>query len=243
MTAIILAGAKKSLSSELYPDTPIPLIPVADQPFLYWLTQWIKSQGYRHIIFSAGIHTDKVSAWVADQSATSSDVLFDVIGEERPLGTAGAALKAAKRFPAKHYLIVNGDSLVLNDMQGPLQSLQSEPELDGVILAVRMPNAGRFGQIVADQNNQLIAFNEKQPGEGLINAGVYLLKQSLLDTLEDNKELSLEYDCFPTWLKEGKRIKVEVTDVPFIDVDTPESLSKAEDLIAPYREQLENIAC
>jgi D-glycero-alpha-D-manno-heptose 1-phosphate guanylyltransferase len=38
---------------------------------------------------------------------------------------------------------------------------------------------------------------------------------------------SLEQDCFPKWLRQGKRIAVLRNHAPFIDIGTPESLAEA----------------
>lgn len=238
MTAIVLAGGKQT-SSESYPDLPVSLTPVASQPFLYWLTQWIKAQGFKQIVFSAGSDAEQLSAWVSHQASSDGDACFDVVEEARPLGTGGAMLLAAKRFPADYFLVVNGDSLLLTELEPHLKKLKQNDKLDGIIIGTNIDNAGRFGNLITDPNNVLVDFKEKQPGNGLINAGVYLFKKSLLDTLKTDKELSLERDCFPRWLAEGKRFEVIQSTGPFIDIGTPESLNKARDLIRPFTSTLE----
>ena len=77
-----------------------------------------------------------------------------------------------------------------------------------------------------------------QAGKGLINAGVYLLRNNLFDDIIADKELSLEYDCFPTWLQERKRFEVTDDAAPFIDIGTPESLKRANELIENYQSLL-----
>lgn len=239
MTAIVLAGGKQT--SESYPDLPIPLIPVASQPFLFWLTQWIKGQGFKQVVFSAGSEAEKLSAWVSHQASTDAEACYDVIEEARPLGTGGAMLHAAKRFPADLFLVVNGDSLLLTELAPYIEKLKTSDDLDGVIVGTSLDNAGRFGNLTANQDNILTDFKEKHPGNGLINAGVYLFKQSLLENLKKDKELSLERDCFPKWLREGKRFEVVTSQGPFIDIGTPEALNKAQDLIVPFTKELEAV--
>ena len=238
MTAIVLAGGKKSLLNELYPDLPPALVPLAEKPFLYWLTQWIKQQAFNQIVYGAGIHFDTISAWANQQALLDADYCFDVFGETRPLGTAGATLQAAKRFPSEVFLVVNGDSLVLTDITPYLEKLKETPELDGMLIGANLNNAGRFGSLLVNEQGILEAFKEKQPSKALCNTGVYLLKQPLLEKLPSDKELSLEYDCFPKWIEQGKRFEVIPFDGPFIDIGSPESLSKVRETMVPFLKTL-----
>lgn len=239
MTAIVLAGGKIQ-ASEAFPDLPIPLTPVASQPFLFWLTQWVKRQGFKQVVYCANRDSEQLAAWVSHQASQDADAIYDLIAESRPLGTGGAMLHAAKRFPADLFLVVNGDSLMLSDLESSIDKLKADETLDGILVGTNLENAGRFGNLIIDKNHLLSAFREKQPqpGKGIINAGIYLFKQSLFANLSTEKTLSLERDCFPQWLSQGKRFEVVTHQGPFIDISTTESLQKAEKLIAPYCDKL-----
>lgn len=227
MVAIVLVGGKHLLN---------PLIPVAKNPFLYWLTLWLKSQGVSHIVYSASHqHADKITAFTQHLANALPSLCFDVITEARPLGTGGGAALCAQRFPSDYALIVNGDSILLSDIRPALQKLQQNPALDGIIFGTSLTNAGRFGTLEIDENQQLRAFKEKRPGKGSVNAGVYLLKNELLSFVNPDKESSLEYDCFPQWLNMGKSIAVIDDHAPFIDIGTPETLKRAHELVEEYQ--------
>jgi NDP-sugar pyrophosphorylase family protein len=227
MVAIVLVGGKHLLN---------PLVPVAKEPFLYWLTLWLKSQDVTHIVYSASHqHADKLTAFTQHLANSQPMLCLDVITEARPLGTGGGAALCAQRFPSDYTLIVNGDSILLCDIRSAFQKLQQNPALDGIIFGANLTNAGRFGTLEVDENHLLQAFREKQPGKGAINAGVYLLKNELLTNVNPDKESSLEYDCFPQWLKQGKSIAVIDDHAPFIDIGTPETLKRAHELVEEYQ--------
>ncbi len=235
MIAIILVGGKESLISELHPDLPAPLIPVAGEPFLFWLIHWLKTQGCTHIVFSAGHHAEKISAFAQQMASIERKLCLDVVVESRPLGTAGAAAFCAKRYPSTPTFIVNGDSILLTNVRYAISRLKKQASPDGIIFGTHLNNAGRFDALEVDADNRLISFKEKQPGNGLINAGIYLLRNELLDEVSIEKESSLEVDYFPRWLEQKKHIEViEVKDT-FIDIDTPNSLILAEKLIRKYQ--------
>jgi D-glycero-alpha-D-manno-heptose 1-phosphate guanylyltransferase len=232
MAAIVLAGGKHSLISEFYADLPTCLIHVAGKPFIHWLNQWLKLQGFTHIIYSISHKDEKIDAWIEQASEQEPNLCLDTIRETRPLGTGGATLKCAKRFPNELSLIVNSDSLMLIDLKPALKQLHADPNLDGIIVGTHMENAGRFANLEIDDMGRLLCFKAKQAGKGLVNAGIYLLKKSLIDNTEMVKEeLSLEYDSFPNWLAQGKRIQVITSQQPFIDIGTPCALNRAHALI------------
>lgn len=227
MVAIVLVGGKHLLN---------PLIPVAKQPFLYWLTLWLKSQGLSHIVYSASSQqAPKIEAFAQYLMSTMPSLCLDVVTEARPLGTGGAAALCAQRFPSNYTLIVNGDSILLSDIRPAFKKLQQDPTLDGIIFGATIANAGRFGTLEVDVHQQLSAFKEKQPGKGSINAGVYLLKNELLQDVNPDKESSLECDCFPTWLTMGKLFAVMDNHAPFIDIGTPETLKKAHEMVIQHQ--------
>ncbi|MGD9591908.1 MAG: sugar phosphate nucleotidyltransferase [Candidatus Berkiella sp.] len=230
MVAIVLVGGKRSINNE-YPDLPDSLIPVAGEAFLYWVTQWLKTIGFNHIIYSAGHFAERVNAWVHHLSSQEPSLMLDVVTENRPLGTAGATALCANRFPSTYTFVVNGNSILLEDIKPIIERFKSSSNLDALILGANISNAGRFGRLETDKNQRLVAFKEKHPGSGLINAGVYLMRNDLLSTIIPEKETSLENECFPSWLNDGKHIEVIDSNAPFIDIGTPESLKRAQELV------------
>ncbi len=235
MVAIVLVGGKRSLIND-YPYLPDPLIPVAGEAFLYWVTQWLKTLGFNHIVYSAGHHAEKVTAWAQHLASQDHSLCLDVVSEVRPLGTAGATALCANRFPSSYTFVVNGNSILLADLKPVIQQFKSTKELDAIILGTSVNNAGRFGKLEIDDNQRLISFKEKHPGNGLINAGVYLLRNDLLSSIITNKETSFENECFPNWVNEGKHIAVVDSKATFIDIGTPESLKRAQELIVEYQD-------
>lgn len=217
MTAIILVGGKDDA----------PFMQTANEPFLFWLTQWLKKHQFNQIVYSAAHNSEKIQTCVNDIANREPKLCLDVVTENTPLGTGGAAALSAQRHPANTVLITNGDSLLLEDLQQGIAILKSDPQIDGILFATTLPNAGRFGRL-ALENNQLVEFKEKEAGSGPINAGIYLLRSKLLREIASEKNVSLERDCFPAWLKQGKHFHVIVSKAPFLDLGSQDGLKQAE---------------
>jgi D-glycero-alpha-D-manno-heptose 1-phosphate guanylyltransferase len=236
VTAIVLAGGRGTRLASLHPNIPKPLVPVAGEPFLYWLTGWLAGQGLRDFVFSVGYLGEQIERWLARQNPQPGYRLI-CRREESELGTGGAVLHCLD-LCADTILIVNGDTLVLADIAQLMTSVAAG-QRDGAILGVRVADASRYGSLEIDDHGMLGAFAEKRPGEGIVNAGVLLLKKSALDGFARGEKLSLENDILPDLLRNKQKIAVHVAeDAPFLDIGTPESAAQADDFIARNRASL-----
>ena len=242
MSAIILVGGEGRRITTVAPGRPKPLIEVAGQPFLHWVTRWVEAQGEHEIVLAACHMADQIQAWAAAEGQARPACKFSVALEPSPLGTGGGLVHAASRHPDNYYICLNGDSATFVSLKPALDWLKSDPGLDGVIIAKQLNNASHFGALDIGPAGQLRGFHEKQPGagRGWINAGIYLLRAKLL-ALEP-KPMSIEFDCFPRWLADGARIGVLASHADFLDIGTPETLAKACAFIEANRALLDDPA-
>lgn len=236
MSAIILVGGEGRRLSAVAPGRPKPLVEVAGQPFLHWVTRWAEAQGEQHMVLAACHMADQVQAWAMAEGAARPDCKFSVTVEPGLLGTGGGLVYAASQHPDDHYLCLNGDSATFVSLKPAQEWLKSDPGLDGVIIAKHLDDAGRFGSLDIGPDGLLKGFREKQPGAGWINAGIYLLRGKLLAM--EPKAMSIEFDCFPRWLAEGARIGVLAATADFLDIGTPETLAQASRFIEANRAAL-----
>ena len=223
-TAVILAGGLGTRIRHLLGDRPKPLAVVAGRPFLEWLIRFLAKQGFTDIIVSAGYHAEMVAAFCAQLGLENVNVRCVI--EETPLGTAGGFLNAIENDRNANWLVCNGDSLVCADLRRFSRILDDAP-VEGALLALPVEDSSRYGRIRVDDESDLIAFNEKAGGPGLINAGVYLLRKRAAAQFPDRRPLSFEMDVFPNLLRSGAKIRVEKVAAPFIDIGTESSLHAA----------------
>jgi len=230
ITAVVLAGGFGTRIKHLLGDLPKPMAPVAGRPFIEWVVRYLAAQKIRSVILSTGHLAETVAEHFRPQPVKNVDVVC--VPETSPLGTAGGFLNAIRGAGGKPaaWLVLNGDSLALAPLGRLFQSLD-DPETFGAILGVPMADASRYGTVLPDGRGDLAGFNEKQPGAGNINAGVYLFRPSAPGLFPDKRPLSFETEVFPALLARKIRLKVCVTDAPFLDIGTPESLPQAEKFI------------
>ncbi len=231
-SAIILAGGRGTRISHLRPGLPKPMIPVGGRPFLEWVIRHFASQGVRQFVVSLGHLAEVAESYFGERPA--DELSIKTVREPEPLGTGGGMLFAQQAAAdADPLILANGDSLVLAPLAGAWRLLE-DPTVDGVVLGLDVEDAGRYGGLEVDASGRLLRFREKQPGRGLINAGVYFFRRRLLASFPETRPLSMELDVFPELLGNGAKLMTHRCCAPFLDIGTPESLAEAEPFLARH---------
>ncbi len=216
------------------------MAPIADKPFLEWVVRYLAKQGIRQTIISTGYMAETVAGHF--QSQPVSKVRTMCIAETKPLGTAGGFLHASQTSgeTSPAWLVLNGDSLAFVPVLQLVAELQ-DSRVSAVIAGVTVPDASRYGSIILGSRGELLRFEEKRPGQGVINAGIYLFRDSLLKEFPRRVPLSFEKDLFPALTSQQACLKVLVTNASFLDIGTPESLPRAETFIEQHESEFDNL--
>ena len=229
ITALILAGGFGTRIKDLLGDLPKPMAPVNGRPFVEWIVRWLKAQGVRDVILSTGFHAELVEQHFSTTPVSEMNVRC--ITEPEPMGTGGGLAFAAAECGATPpaWLVLNGDSLIFANVATIAEALG---KADGVMVTRTVPDTSRYGSVRADEFGRITAFEEKQSGAGEINAGIYLLRHEVVADFPEARPLSLERDVFPGLLGRSGGLMAHRVEAAFLDIGTPETLSKAEAFVA-----------
>jgi NDP-sugar pyrophosphorylase family protein len=224
----VLAGGLGTRLRGTIGALPKVLAPVAGRPFLDILLDQIARQGFRRVVLLLGYRADAVEAHLAQ--ARRTDLAIETVIETAPLGTAGALRGALPRLASDPVVVMNGDTFVEFDAAAVLAALGAS-DAAAALVAVRVPDAGRYGALALDGAGRVARFLEKRPdaGPGLINGGVYAFGRAFLDAVMASDGPSLERDVLER-LPAGALLAVE-TAGRFIDIGTPESLAQAPSIV------------
>ena len=227
---VVLAGGLGTRIRHLLGGLPKPLAPAAGRPFVEWVLRFLRAQGISRVVLSVGYLGDRIEE--VSKALCVPGLAIRCVREPAPLGTAGALTYALTQLPEEigDLLVCNGDSLALAQLDG-LRSAFKDPAVDAAILGVWVADAGRYGTLVCGADGALTGFAEKRPGVGLVNAGVYLLRRSVISRFPDHVPLSLECDVFPLLLRQGVRVLVVPCDCPFLDIGTESTLTQADPFV------------
>jgi D-glycero-alpha-D-manno-heptose 1-phosphate guanylyltransferase len=228
--AVILAGGFGTRIQHLLPGVPKPMAPVNGRPFLEWIVRYLAKQGIGKVVISTGHLAEVVEKHFQKNPVKGVSTLC--VPETSPLGTAGGFLNAVRASGEKPqaWVVLNGDSLAFANLSAAAAMLGGQ-DADGVVIGKPLADASRYGTLAANAAGDLLRFEEKKPGAGVINTGIYLLRHALAEQFPDRAPLSLERDVFPALTARKALLKVMLMDAPFLDIGTPESLPQADKFI------------
>ena len=127
--------------------------------------------------------------------------------EETPLGTGGPLSLAAPLLADENpIVVVNGDVVSDIDIKKMAEAhVENKAEATIAVFKVRDPRD--FGLVTLDPNERIVRFEEKSPNKkevGWINAGVYLMNQSVIEMIPKGRAVSLEREIFPLLAQKNK---------------------------------------
>jgi D-glycero-alpha-D-manno-heptose 1-phosphate guanylyltransferase len=220
---IILAGGLGTRLQSTVPDTPKCMAPVAGRPFLFYVINYLRSQGIEKFIFSLGYLHEQIEAYLEKEFGT---LLYTCSIEEEPLGTGGAILLACQQTTEKEVLVVNGDTLFSGNFQDAFQ-FHTRHLAECTLLLKPMKEFDRYGVVETGEDQLVRSFKEKQYyQQGNINAGVYILNVARFQDEEFPSRFSFEKDYLEKYYPQ-RRIYGLVQDYYFIDIGIPEDYRKA----------------
>lgn len=226
MEAIVLAGGFGTRLRQVVPDLPKPMAPIAGRPFLEILLSTLAQKGFKRVVLSLGFMSEKIIAHFGD-SYMGMELVHEV--EAQPLGTGGAIRAALARCVSDHVFIFNGDTYL--DLEVDALERLWQTNHHPVIVVREVPDTARFGRVEISEG-RINAFLEKgMAGNGLINAGCYVLPKDALDDFPLGQPFSLETEFFITNLQ---RIWFDgfVTHGRFIDIGVPDDYALAQTELA-----------
>nr|WP_314999117.1 nucleotidyltransferase family protein [uncultured Oribacterium sp.] len=222
MQAILLCGGMGTRLRSVVSDRPKPMADICGKPFLQYLLEMLRDKGITEVIFALGYMGEMIEEYFQDGSAFGLKIAYSY--EEEPLGTGGAIRNALPKILEEEVLVLNADTYFPMDYQG-LYHFHQENDGDFSLATRAVPDISRYGAVRRDAAGRILAWNEKledggQPLAGEINGGIYVMKKSLIAEIPEGKQ-SLEQDCVPKWLSEGKRIFGLPFDGYFMDIGIP----------------------
>ena len=222
--AIILAGGLGTRLKDAVPDLPKCMAPVVGRPFLFYVINYLRSQGVEKFIFSLGYKHEIIQQYLNDQFST---LQFQSVIEQEPLGTGGAIQLACTQATEALVVVVNGDTLFKADLHEAFR-FHDHNLAECTLLLKPMKNFDRYGVVSTGKDHLVSSFQEKQHYEsGNINAGMYVLQVSKFLDEEFPQKFSFEKDYLEKYFNQ-RRIYGLIQDKYFIDIGIPEDYYKAQ---------------
>jgi mannose-1-phosphate guanylyltransferase len=231
--AVIVAGGFGTRLLPLTARRPKHLLDVGGVPFLEHQIARLAEAGVDHVVLATSYHADMFAPVLGDGSRWG--IRIDYVLEDEPLGTGGAIRNVAPALtddPDGAVIILNGDVLSGHDLRGQLADFRTPRagrRVDVSLHLVPVADPRAFGCVPTDPDGRVTAFLEKleNPPSNQINAGCYIFRREVIDTIPVGEVVSVERQTFPELVASGALVVGFVEDSYWRDVGTPEALVAA----------------
>lgn len=184
--AVILAGGKGTRLRPLTAVFPKPLVPLGHKPIIEVLLNKIKNSGLRDITISTGYLAELIMAVCGDGTKYGLNIRY--VGEESPLGTAGAL--GHMDLGDGTVIVMNGDLLTTLSF-GNLIQFHEQEQADVTIGLHRRDVKIDFGVVDSDENGLFTGFREKPTFSYEVSMGVNVLSAHARQLVKKNEYLDM----------------------------------------------------
>lgn len=229
---IILAGGLGTRLQGVLPNTQKVIASVGGRPFLEIVLGKLAKAGFVNIILATGYNSEQVESVVNKNLFPSLNIVIS--REKHPMGTAGAVKLAIEKIDEQQIMVLNGDTFFLCDYSKFI-NFHHTKESECTLLLRREKDGSRYGSVKLEDDNRIKDFSEKTfLGECLINAGAYIIDRKIISMIPSCRFFSLERDLFPLLVLNCKNLFGTVQNGVFIDIGTPQSFIKANNIIEKF---------
>ncbi len=227
MKAVVLIGGKGTRLRPVTYTVPKAMVPLRNKPYIHYLVSALKEAKLDEAIFSMGYLPDPIRQYFAGHKLDGFSLEYVV--EERPLGTAGAIKNAEAFLGEGPFVVINGDVLTGLDLKEVTQAHRESGALATVTLTT-VEDPTPYGLVEVDHQLRVRRFVEKpsydEVSTNLVNSGIYVLEQDVLDMIPAGTEVSIEREIFPKLQAMG-RLRAFVSSAYWQDIGTPERYLQA----------------
>ncbi|MCY4123365.1 MAG: NDP-sugar synthase [Acidobacteria bacterium] len=228
MKALLLAGGFGTRLRPLTLNTPKPIVPIFDRPFLYHQIELLRRvPEVDEVILSLNYHPERIEAVVGRGDDAGLPIRYVV--EPQPLGTGGA-VKFAEPYLDGTTIVFNGDVLTETDLAALVEHHRTRGARATIVLAP-VEDPTRYGLVETDGDGNVTRFLEKpDPAQvtcNTINAGIYVLEPDTFDRIPADTKYSIERRYFPSLVERGEAFAAYVERGYWLDIGTPAAYRQA----------------
>lgn len=231
--AVIVAGGFGTRMLPLTERRPKHLLEVGGVPFLEHQLTKLADAGVGHVVLATSYHADMFAPVLGDGARYGLRLSY--VQEDEPLGTGGAIRNVAGALdpePDHPVVVLNGDVLSGHDLRAQLADFAGVRDTGPVEVSlhlVEVEDARAFGCVPTDEAGRVLAFVEKSddPPTNQVNAGCYVFRRSVIDTIPAGRVVSVERETFPGLVDAGALVVGYVESAYWRDVGSPEALVAA----------------
>jgi choline kinase len=244
MRAVIIAAGTGSRLGEYSKDKPKTLVEISGTPILGYTLDNLIREGIKDIVIITGYMGHKIKEFVNKKySSLNVSYVHNEIYDKT--NNIYSIYLARDKLVNSDFLLINSDVLFHG---GILQALRRS-EKEGVILSVDFSvKLGEEEMKVKVEGDAIVEISKKIPPKEADGEYIGLTRvdrsfseiffESLEKTMKEKGTGVFYEEAFQTMIDDGIKLRYESTqNLPWIEIDTPEDLKIAQEVIAPRIQQ------
>jgi len=228
LECMIMAGGRGKRLSPLTDKTPKPMLMLGEKPIIEHNIDRLISFGIKKIYISVKYLGEQIVDYFGDGSSKGIDIEY--VWEEKSLGTAGA-LALVEKFETDHILLMNSDLFTNVDLYSLyVKFLREDAEMAvaSTEYIVDIPYA------VFETDEALVkGFIEKPRKIYQSNAGIYILKKSLISRIPYNDFFDIT-DLMQNVIESKEKLVFDPIRGYWVDIGKPIDYKQAQDFIKHF---------
>lgn len=226
--AVLMAGGKGERLRPLTEKTPKPLLPVGDKCIIDHNVDRLISYGVKHISVTVNYLKEQLEEHYIEPR---NDIKVNTCREPKYLGTIGS-IRFVEKFYNDTVLVMNSDLFTNIDYEDfYLHFKQHDAEMS--VAAVPYDVSIPYGILDLDGRN-IKGLLEKPKYNYYANAGIYLIKKSVLAEIPDDTFFNAT-DLIDKLITGNKKVIRYPLNGTWIDIGNPQEYQKAKDLVKHLR--------
>lgn len=234
MKALILSGGEGRRLRPLTYTIPKQLVPVANQPILYYVINHIIEAGISDIGIIIAPETGEEIKRVVQKANFKAKIKFIV--QDKPKGLAHAVKVAQDYLDEEPFVMYLGDNLLGEGITGVVERLKTE-SVEAIILLKEVNNPSSFGIAVLDKKHRVVRLIEKpkNPPSNLALVGVYLFTPKIFSAIDKIKpswrgELEIT-DAIQKLIDTGGKVECKIVNKWWLDTGKKDDLLSANTIV------------
>lgn len=225
LEAVIMAGGRGKRLSPLTDTVPKPMLRLGDKPIIEHNIDRLISFGIKKIYISVKYLGEQIVNYLGDGS--QKGISIEYVWEDEPLGTAGA-LALIDNLSTEYILLMNSDlftNVNFESLYLKLINERADMAVASTEYKVDIPYA-----VFETEEGRVINFKEKPSFIYHSNAGIYILKRSLIAKIEKGKYCDIT-DVMEQLVSEGGKLVYDPIIGYWIDIGKTVDYEHAQEFI------------
>lgn len=224
--AVLMAGGKGERLRPLTLTTPKPLLPVGEKPIIDYNIESLLRHGVEHINVTVNYLAEQIEAHFAEPIG-ADNVQVRCVREPQYLGTMGS-IKFVPEWHNDTILVMNSDlftNIDLEDFYLHFMKHGADMSVAAVPYNVSVP----YGIFEIENTREIRGIREKPNYHYYANAGIYLIRRSVLDHIPDGVFYNAT-DLMETLIAKAMRVIRFPMSGYWVDIGKPDDFRKVQEL-------------